>query len=203
MLSMLREAVAIERATQKQKQDLATENLELAKLWLMIRTEKRVMKQRYIHYEFSRQFWAVMKDFNRSPHERGPVPKATISKVMDKLEITNQATWKYILTRARRASVWTELIDIFKGDLEDPIIVLCAVPNATHRVEALTLSNRKVFFDTIRSRSKEPESGILARLKAASALYRLLIHNSLPIGDLPIESANEDLSFEQKVSSGK
>ena len=45
MLSTLREAVAIERATQKQQQNLATGNLELAKLWLMIRTEKRAMKQ--------------------------------------------------------------------------------------------------------------------------------------------------------------
>ena len=203
MLSTLREAVAIERATQKQQQNLATENLELAKLWLIVRTEKRAMKQRYIHYEFSRQFWAVMKDFNRSPHERGAVPKATISKVMDKLEITDQATWKYILKRARRASVWTELIDIFQDDLEHPSVVLCAVPNATYRLEALTLSNRKVFFETIRSRLKEPENGILARLKAASALYWAVIHNGLPIGDLPIESANEDLPFEQKVSSGK
>jgi hypothetical protein len=50
---------------------------------------------------------------------------------------------------------------------------------------------------------KEPENGILARLKAASALYWAVIHNGLPIGDLPIESANEDLPFEQKVSSGK
>jgi hypothetical protein len=203
MLSTLREAVAIERATQKQQQNLATENLELANLWLMIRTEKRAMKQRYIHYEFSRQFWAKMKDFNRSPHERGPVPKATISKVMDKLEITDQATWKYILKRARKASVWTELIDIFKDDLEHPTVVLCAVPNATYMLEALTLSNREVFFETIRSRLKEPENGILARLKAASALYLAVIHSGLPIGELPIESANEDLPFEQKVSSGK
>jgi len=161
------------------------------------------MKQRYIHYEFSRQFWAVMKDFNRSPHERGLVPKATISKVMDKLEITDQATWRYILKRARRASVWTELIDIFKDSLEHPSVVLCAVPTATHRLEALTLSNRKEFFRIIRSRLAEPESEILARLEAASALYRAVIHNGLPIGDLPIESANEDLPFEQKVSSGK
>jgi hypothetical protein len=56
MLSTLREAVTIKRATQKQQQNLAIKNLELAKLWLMIRTEKRTMKQRYIHYEFSRQF---------------------------------------------------------------------------------------------------------------------------------------------------
>jgi hypothetical protein len=56
MLSTLREAVAIERATQKQQQNLAIENLELAKLWLIIRIEKRTIKQRYIHYEFSRQF---------------------------------------------------------------------------------------------------------------------------------------------------
>ena len=203
MLSTLREAVAIERATQKQQQNLATENLELAKLWLIVRTEKRAMKQRYIHYEFSRQFWALMKDFNRSPHERGRVPKATISKVMDKLEITDRATWKYILKRARRASVWTELIDIFKDDLEHPSVVLCAVPNATYRLEALTLSNRKVFFETIRSRLKEPENGILARLKAASALYQAVMHDDLPTGDLSIESGDEHMPFKEVVSCGK
>jgi hypothetical protein len=122
---------------------------------------------------------------------------------MDKLEITDQAAWKYILKRASRASVWTELTDIFKDYLEHPSVVLCAVPNATHRLETLTLSNRKVFFEGIRSRLKEPENGILASLKAASSLYWLVIHNRLPAGDLPIESANEDLAFEQKVSSGK
>jgi hypothetical protein len=145
----------------------------------------------------------LIKDFNRSPHKRGPVPKATISKVIDKLKITDWATWKYILKRARRASVWTKLINIFKDDLEHPSVMLCAVPNATYRLEALTLSNRKVFFKTIRLRLKEPENGILARLKAASALYWAVIYNGLPIGDLPIESANKDLPFEQKVSSGK
>ena len=113
----------------------------------------------------------MIKDFNRSLHERGPVPKATISKVMDKLEITDQATWKYILKRARRALVWTELINIFKDDLEHPNIVLCAVLNATHRLKAIILSNYRVFFEIIHLRLKELENGILARLKAASALY--------------------------------
>lgn len=56
MLSTLREAVVIERATQKQQQNLVTENLELVNLWLMIRIEKQAIKQRYIHYEFSCQF---------------------------------------------------------------------------------------------------------------------------------------------------
>jgi hypothetical protein len=81
--------------------------------------------------------------------------------------------------------------------------VLCVVLNATYRLEALTLSNCKVFFETICSRLKELENGILARLKAVSALYWAVIYNGLPIEDLPIESANEDLPFEQKVSSGK
>ena len=203
MLCTLKEAIAIERASKRQNQNLTTDHLELAQLWLMITTEKRALKQRYIHYEFSRQFWAVMKDFNRSPHERGRVPKATISKVMDKLEIPDRAGWKYVLKRARRASVWTELIDIFKGDLEHPSVVLCAVPNATYRLEALTLPNREVFFETIRSRLKEPGNEILPRLKAASALYWAVIHSCLPAGDLPIESANDDLPFEQKVSCGE
>jgi hypothetical protein len=49
--------------------------------------------------------------------------------------------------------------------------VLYAVPNAIYRLEALTLSNYKVFFETIHSRLKELENRILARLKAISALY--------------------------------
>jgi hypothetical protein len=49
--------------------------------------------------------------------------------------------------------------------------VLYAVLNATYRLKALILSNYKVFFKTIRSRLKEPENRILARLKAVSALY--------------------------------
>ena len=73
--------------------------------------------------------------------------------------------------------------------------MLCAVPTATHRLEALILSNRKEFFRIIRSRLAEPESEILVRLEAISALYRAVIYNSLPIGDLPIESANKDLPF--------
>lgn len=70
-------------------------------------------------------------------------------------------------------------------------------------LEALTLSNRKVFFETIRSRLEEPENGILARLKAADALYWALMHDGLPTRDLPIESANEVLPFEQMVRTGK
>ena len=81
--------------------------------------------------------------------------------------------------------------------------MLCAVPSATYRLEALILSNRKVFFKTIRSRLKELENRILARLKAVSALYWAVIYNGLPIGDLLIESANEDLPFEENVSSRK
>ena len=49
--------------------------------------------------------------------------------------------------------------------------MLYAVLNATYRLEVLILSNRKVFFETIRSRLKEPENRILVRLKAISALY--------------------------------
>ncbi|KAH7363946.1 DHS-like NAD/FAD-binding domain-containing protein [Rhexocercosporidium sp. MPI-PUGE-AT-0058] len=210
MLDTLREAVAIERVTQKQYQNptaenqkSTVENQDLAQLWLMVRTEKRALKQRYIHYEFCRQFWAVMKDCGSSPHDRSPVPEATVLKVMDRLEVTDRAAWKRILKRARKASVWTELIDIFKDDLERPSVVLCAVPKATYKLEALTLSHRKAFLDTIRSRLKVPENGILARLRAASSLYWAVINNGLPTGNLQIESANEDLPFEQKVSSRK
>ncbi|PVH70206.1 hypothetical protein DL98DRAFT_541030 [Cadophora sp. DSE1049] len=203
MLNTLREAVAIERAMQKQQHNSTAESQDLATLWLMVRTEKRVLKQRYIHYEFSRQFWAIMEDCKRSPHDRGPVPKAIISKVMDRLEVTDRALWKHILKRARKASIWTELIDIFKDDLEHPSVVLCAVPKATYKLEALTRSRRKIFLETIRSRLKEPKNGIMARLKVASSLYWAVIQSSLSTDDLPIECADEDLPFERMVSFGK
>jgi hypothetical protein len=53
MIKMLREAVSIERVLQKGLRNL---NIGLADLWLIISTEKRALKQRHIHYEFSRQF---------------------------------------------------------------------------------------------------------------------------------------------------
>jgi hypothetical protein len=199
MVKMLREAVLVERTSQKGQK---IENMQLVDLWSMIRTEKRALKQRYVHYEFSRQFWAEMRGFNRVPHQRGPVPKATISKVKSKLEITNHTNWKYILKLARRASVWTELVDIFKDDLDHPSVVLCAVPDATYTLETMTLTNRKVFFETICSTLKVPGNGILARLNAAEALYWGVMHNNLPASDLPIETHDDDLPFEEAVSAG-
>ena len=134
---------------------------------------------------------------------RSPVPKATISRVMSKLGITNRTNWKYILQQARRASVWTKLSDIFKDDLKHPSIVLCAVLDATSTLETMTLTNCKVFLETIRSRLKMLGNGILARLKAADALYWAVIHNNLPASNLPIETYYEDMPFEEAVSAGK
>jgi hypothetical protein len=74
--------------------------------------------------------------------------------------------------------------------------MLCAVLDATYRLKILILSNRKLFFEAIYSRLKELGNGILARLKASSALYRAVMHDGLPARDLPIESANEALPFE-------
>jgi len=78
--------------------------------------------------------------------------------------------------------------------------VLCAVPDITYTLETMTLTNRKVFFERIRSRLKGTENRIVARLKAADALYWAMMYNNLPASDLPIESAKEDLPFEQIVS---
>jgi hypothetical protein len=64
----------------------------------------------------------------------------------------------------------------------------------------MTLANRKVFFETILSRLKGTDNRILARLKAADALYWAVMHNDLPESNLPIESAEEDLPFEHRVS---
>jgi hypothetical protein len=54
MVKMLREAISIERASQKGLRNLKIENMGLANLWFMISIKKRALKQRYIHYEFSR-----------------------------------------------------------------------------------------------------------------------------------------------------
>ena len=56
MIKMLREAVAIEQASQKGVKNPKIENIRLPGLQFMISTEKQALKQRYIHYEFSRQF---------------------------------------------------------------------------------------------------------------------------------------------------
>jgi hypothetical protein len=54
MVKMLREAVLIEQASQKAPGNTNIDNMQLADLWLMIRTEKQALKQRHLHYEFSR-----------------------------------------------------------------------------------------------------------------------------------------------------
>jgi hypothetical protein len=112
-----------------------------------------------------------MGELNRVLHQRGRVPKATIFKVMSKLEITDCINWKYILKLAQRASVWTKLADIFKNDLDHPSVVLCAVGDTTYTLETMTLTNRNVFFKTICLTLKVLGNRILARLKAADALY--------------------------------
>ena len=200
MVKILREAISIERASQKAPTSPNIENMPFTDLWLMISTEKRALKQRHLHYEFSRQFWAEMKKFNRSPHQRGPVPKATIAVVMSKLGITNQTSWKCLLKRAQRASVWTELADIFKDDVKHPSVVLCAISDATYTLETMTLTNREMFFKTIHSKIEEPGNGIRERLKAAETLYWMVMLNNLPVTDLPIESVDGNLPFERLVT---
>jgi NAD-dependent histone deacetylase SIR2 len=200
IVKMLREAISIERTLHKGSKNTKIESMQLSDLWCMISTEKRALKQRHIHYEFSRQFWAEMGNFNRSPHQRGPVPELAIFTVMSKLGICNRISWNYILQRARRASIWTELAEIFKDDVEHPSVVLCAIPEATTALETMTMANRKELIEKIHSRRNEPGNGILARLKAAADLYRAVILGDLP-KDLPIESADNGLPFEQVVSS--
>jgi hypothetical protein len=43
-------------------------------------------------------------------------------------------------------------------------------------------------------------NGILVRLKAADALYWGIMHSNLPASVLPIETADEDMPFEEAVS---
>jgi len=81
--------------------------------------------------------------------------------------------------------------------------VLCAISDATYMLETMTLTNRKVLFEIIRSRIKEPGNKILARLKATSALYQAVMHDDLPTGDLFIESGDEHMPFKEVVSCRK
>jgi hypothetical protein len=53
MVKMLREAVLIEQALQKGPRNPKIENMWLVDLWFMISTKKQLLKQRYVHYEFS------------------------------------------------------------------------------------------------------------------------------------------------------
>ncbi|KFY21433.1 hypothetical protein V493_07417 [Pseudogymnoascus sp. VKM F-4281 (FW-2241)] len=188
IVKTLREAVITQRALQNRQDNLEIKSIKLHHLWAMVSAEKRALRQRHIHYEFSRQFWAEMKKMNRTPHQRGPVPKATISRVMEELKITEMANWKFVLQRARRASIWTELADIFMDYLDHPSVALCAVPNATYSLETLTLANRKTFLEAIRARVRKPGNEVLTRLKAASPLYMALMNGRLSIGVLPIDS---------------
>lgn len=50
IVKMLREAILIERASQK---GAIIENAGLADLWSIISTKKQALKQRYIYYKFS------------------------------------------------------------------------------------------------------------------------------------------------------
>jgi hypothetical protein len=97
MVKMLREAVAIERASQSGARNPKIENIQLPDLWFMISMEKRALKQCHIYYEFSRQFWAEVGELNRGSNQRSQVPKFIISQMMSKLEITSGTSWKYIL----------------------------------------------------------------------------------------------------------
>lgn len=171
MVKMLREAVLIEQASQKGTKNLKIQNIGLVDLWFMISTEKQALKQCYIHYKFSRQFQAEMEGLNRVLHQRSLVPKAIISKVISKLEITNYTNQKYILKLTQRASIQTKLANIFKGDLDYLSVVLYTVLDATYHLKTMTLTNCKVFFKTIGLTLKVLGNRILARLKAIDALY--------------------------------
>jgi hypothetical protein len=176
--------------------------MKLADLWFLVSTGKRALKHRYLHYEFSRKFWNEMQIRDRTPYQRGPIPKAVIANMMEHLEVSRQTNWKYILQWARRALVWIELCHIFRDHLEHPIVALCAVADATYTLETLTVTNRKKYIENIRLRVQNQENNIIARLKSATPLFRALIQDNLSTGVLPIESMkpNEtDLTFEDKV----
>lgn len=199
MLKTLMEAVRLERYTQKEGGYPRIGNMKLADLWIMATTEKRNLKQRYLHHEFSGKFWEEMHGMDRNPHQRGPIPKTVASRMMESLEVTPQTNWKYVLQWARRALVWIELADIFRDSLEHPSVALCAVAGATNTLEKLTLTSREKYINTIRLRVQKEDSEIVARLRSATPLYLALVRGNLSTNPLPIESNETRLSFEDKV----
>lgn len=198
MFKTLREAVRIERDLQKEGVRPKIGNMKLADLWFLVSTGKRALKHRYLHYEFSRKFWNEMQIRDRTPYQRGPIPKAVITNMMEHLEVSRQTNWKYILQWARRALVWIELAELFKDHLEYPSVSLCAVSDATYTLETLTITNRKKYLENVRLLQKLDDS-IVARLKAATPLYLALTRDNLPVDKLPIEFKETSLSFEDAV----
>jgi NAD-dependent histone deacetylase SIR2 len=188
----LRDAVVTERNSRHR-----VESIPFSALWHIIETEKRSLKQRYLHYEFSRRFWQAMMQFERNPREQGRMKKDIIRKVQSDLQI-EQADWTHVLTRARKASVWTDLAEIFKGDVEHPSVVLCAVSGGTSVLEKMTLADREIFFEKIRSRKMDPGDRMLANLKAVDTLYWAVICNNLP-ESLLIMLADKSVPFEDVV----
>ena len=78
---------------------------------------------------------------------------------------------------------------MFQGTLgEESCVVLGAVSEASWVIETLNTHGQKVFLTTIRSRVNEPGSAITATLRAASALYFMIIKDTLPNHLLRIES---------------
>lgn len=199
MLKTLKEAVRIQRYMQEEGRYLKIGSMKLADLWVMVSTEKRDLKQRYLHYEFSSKFWEEMQGMGRNPRQRGPIPITVTSRMMKILQVTRETNWKYILQWARRALVWIELTDVFRDCLEHPSVALCAVADATSTLEKLTLTSREKYLNTIRLRVQQQDNEIVARLRSATPLYLALVRGNLSTDLLPIESNESSLSFEDKV----
>jgi len=196
ILLALKEAVALERMVPRGNQNLA--DLSFADLWLIIRTEKRALRQRYFHYEFARQFSSKMEPFKISP--RRPVSQQTIERAMEIFNLSSRADWDRLSKRGKKMSIWTELVTLFSQKLEHPSVVLCAIAGGTYVLENLNLSDREILLAGVRSKIAKPGNCILARLKAASSLYKAVIFDGLPSKALSIETANENLSFEERIS---
>ena len=81
--------------------------------------------------------------------------------------------------------------------------MLYAILDAIYMLKIIILTNCKVLFEIIRLKIKELGNRILARLKAASALYQAIMHNNLLIRDLFIKSNDEYIPFKEVVSYRK
>jgi len=205
VLEMLRNGVASSRCrlqnqTMANLPTLDTEgDSQLASLWRTVVSGKsHPLITRYLRYQYSLSYAKALEELGgRLGKKSRNIREAMVRRLCIKdVQGDKQKGWKAARVQAQRASIWVALVDMFQDNLgEESSVVLGAVPEASWSIEALTADAREAFLDTIRSRVNEPGSNISATLHAASALYFMIIKDTLPNHPLRIESS-ADLPFD-------
>jgi hypothetical protein len=199
--STLREAVFAKRCS---SQHPCTNQHKLARLWASLNSDDqhRVLKLRRDRYQFSQLFWEEVQKLGGHRNDRMSKHVRAQMKVKLGIDVTDKKNWKSALQQAQRSSIWTEMAEIFKGDLKDDSeVVICGISEATSTLEVMTTRDRNEFLKKIRSRVSEPNSKIIPRLKVASPLYWVVMDHDLPPYPLCIECQHvEYIAFEDVVS---